>query len=207
LAQPKLRSGLAAACASEVTALNLSGLNWDLEFTGCGKSTGREGSALCNTTTDGAQLAALITETQGLLTARGARLSVDVGQSPLTWGNIVNQSRADALIIMDYGDEPAFDAAVRSAVADFGVGRAAVGICPECLQGDKLHKANNHTVNASDIARRFSAIAVAGVSELDYFIFDSNRAVWPHGPHAPMIPVAQVSLWWDAIRKWKASSR
>ena len=144
LEQPKLRSGLAAACAAEVTALNLSGLNFDLEFADCGRSVGREGSVLCNTTTDGAQLAALITETQSLLAPRGARLSVDVGQSPLTWGNIVNRSSADALVIMDYGDEPAFDAAVHSAVSDFGTRRAAVGVCPECLQGDKLHKGSNH---------------------------------------------------------------
>jgi hypothetical protein len=211
LRQPKLRSGLAAACAAEVTALNLSGLNFDLEFADCGKSVGREGSVLCNTSTDGAHLSALITETQGLLTARGARLSVDVGQSPLTWGNIVNQSGADALIIMDYGDESNringdnFDAAVRSAVSNFGA-RTAVGICPECLQGDTMHTRTNHTVNASDIARRFNAITAAGVTEVDYFIFDSNRAVWPQGPHAPLLPVAQVPMWWGAIRKWKTAT-
>ena len=63
-----------------------------------------------------------------------------------------------------------------------------------------MHKRTNHTVNASDIARRFTAIAAAGVTEVDYFIFDSNRAMWPQGPHAPLLPVAQVPMWWGAIR-------
>ena len=106
LRQPALQGALARACAAEVAALNLSGLNFDLEFSDCGpdcSSTphcGRQGSAKCNTTTDGAGLVALVNATRNLLAARGARLSVDAGQCPLTWGNIINQSDADTLITM-----------------------------------------------------------------------------------------------------------
>jgi hypothetical protein len=110
LRQPARRSALARACAREVNALNLTGLNFDLEFSDCGpdcSSTphcGRTGSARCNTTTDGGALGALITETQHLLSSArgeegGARLSVDAGQCPLTWGNIINQVRKTPFLL------------------------------------------------------------------------------------------------------------
>jgi hypothetical protein len=141
LRQPALLTALARACAREVEALNLTGLNFDFEFSDCGPDCsssphcGRTGSARCNTTTDGAGLGALVTETQRLLAAQGARLSVDVGQCPLTWGNIINQSNADTLITMGtYTGFKSFSIGLEGGLLDFGAERLGVGLCPKCLQ-------------------------------------------------------------------------
>jgi hypothetical protein len=209
LRQPALRAGLARAFAAEVAALNLSGLNWDFEFSDCGpdcSSTphcGRTGSARCNTTTDGVGLNELITETQRLLAAMGARLSVDVGQCPLTWGNWVNASNADTLITMGtYYDLKTFTVGLQGSLIDFGVGRLGVGLCPKCLQ-DSPQMANR-TVNKSDIHARFGELSRAGVQEIDVFNLDSNQ---PFGTPPWGVNSTEMDLWWDAIREWKAAKQ
>lgn len=203
--RPALRAGLARAFAAEVAALNLSGLNFDFEFSDCGPDCssaphcGRTGSARCNTTTDGAGLNELITETQRLLAKMGARLSVDVGQCPLTWGNWINASGADALITMGtYYGLDTFSTGLEGGLIDFGSRRLGVGLCPKCLQTQLA----NRTVDKSDIDARFGELSKAGVQEIDVFNLDSNQ---PFGTPPWGVSSAEARLWWDAIREWKAA--
>ena len=144
----------------------------------------------------------LITETQRLLAKIGARLSVDVGQSPLTWGNVVNASGADALITMGtYYGANTFMVGLRGGLIDFGLGRLGVGLCPKCLQ-DSPQMANR-TVNKSDIDLRFSELSKLGIQEIDVFNLDSNR---PFGTPLWGVNTSEADLWWDAIREWKATA-
>eukprot|EP01043_Picozoa_sp_COSAG02_P045426 COSAG02_NODE_4149_length_5710_cov_6.668330_2_plen_381_part_00 len=209
LREPVLRAGLARAFANEVSALNLSGLNWDFEFSDCGpdcSSTphcGRTGSARCNTTTDGAGLNQLITETQRVLATTGARLSVDVGQCPLTWGNWVNASGADTLITMGtYYDLKSFTTGLQGGLIDFGVGRLGVGLCPKCLQNSP--QMQNRTVDKNDIDARFGELSRAGIEEIDVFNLDSNQ---PFGTPPWGVNSTEAEQWWDAIREWKTDGQ
>jgi hypothetical protein len=169
------------ACAHLVSVMSLDGLNFDFEPASADCKTSQPP---CNEK-DAQDFSQLLTDVRTALHATNTSkyVSVDTGQSIIAKTNVLNGSSADNLITMNtYGDTADFDIALPRDLGRCGADRFTLGICPGCYNS-----------SAQDIAHRMGLATSMGVRHVAWWAGASGEGIH------------NESMWWDAIRKWKAA--
>jgi hypothetical protein len=171
------------ACADAMSALNASGLVFDLELERSNK-------------TDGHMFAAMLTAVRAELRRRvpTAVVSVATGTGAMGKTDVLASSSADEFISMGtYWQLSSFQSGILRDVQAVGRGRYSCGLCDSCAAqvGD-----GNNSVDAID--QRFKILAATHVENLAWWLLEYDS------PGSPLPTTFKHEYWWAKIREWKA---